>query len=269
MKIIHISDIHACTAPDSFSAFFDKRIIGFFNYLFRRRFQHKIEYLNKCVEYILNNPPDVIVCTGDLSSTSQPAEFEIVKKILKPIFKLDDVKFLCVPGNHDVYVKNTKCQEALQETLHTLNYENISTLEMPRIVRVGRVELMLCDECCPTNIFLSTGKMTAQTVMAVEEWGRDDRNGSIKILVGHFPLKHKYGAGGFRHRLYGHHTVRDLLDERKIALSLCGHIHSGYSDIDDKGYGEICAGSLTRFGRMAEIVVNESSGIFSHKFIKL
>jgi Icc-related predicted phosphoesterase len=127
---------------------------------------------------------------------------------------------------------------------------------------------MLCNECKPTNIFLSTGKMNEQTVDFIEEWVNNDNN-AIKVLVGHFPLKYKYGLGGARHRLYGHKKVAKFLNEKKLALSLCGHIHTGYSEVDKKGYGEICAGSLTRFGSIAEIVINESSGEFSHKFIKL
>ena len=269
MRIIHISDIHACTAPDNFSAFFDKRIVGLFNYLFRRRFQHKLSYLEKCVDYILENPPDVVVCTGDLSSTSQPAEFEIVRNILKPLSELKDMKFLCVPGNHDVYVNNSDCLDALHRTMLSLNSGEISDCDMPAVVKSGNVEFMLCNESRPTNIFLSTGKMDSATVEFAEKWVSEDKEGTLKIIIGHFPLKYKYGTGGFRHCLYGHKRVCRLLEEKKIALSLCGHIHTGYMIVDDNGYGEVCAGSLTRYGRMMEILIDESSGIFTHKVLEL
>jgi len=40
---------------------------------------------------------------------------------------------------------------------------------------------MLCNECKPTNIFLSTGKMNEQTVDFIEEWVNNDNN-AIKVF---------------------------------------------------------------------------------------
>jgi len=265
MRIIHFSDIHACAAPDSFSTFFDKRIVGFFNYSFRRRFQHRLDFLDRMVSFILKEEPDVVICTGDLTSTSQPAEFEIVTNILKPIIRHKTVNFFCVPGNHDVYVRNKRCMHALYESFKTINSEALGVEGMPHIIKLQKVQLILCNECVPTNIFLSIGKLRDGSVNKIMDSLREERE-LINIFIGHFPLRYQYGVGGFRHRMYGGRKIVELLDSRKIALSLCGHIHSGYADVDQGGYGEICAGSLTRFGKFVDIYFDESSHKFKHTF---
>ena len=66
-------------------AYFDKRWVGVFNYRFRRRFRHDLSLLEKAVQYILKVKPDAAVCTGDLTSTGQPGEFEKSLAILKPL----------------------------------------------------------------------------------------------------------------------------------------------------------------------------------------
>lgn len=52
-----------------------------------------------------------------------------------------------------------------------------------------------------------------------------------------------------------------LLKSGKIALSLCGHVHRQHTELDSRGYGEITAGSLTKFGKAAEIVFD--NGVFT------
>ena len=78
VKIIHFSDPHAGGRAEDWLAYFDKRWVGVFNYRFRRRFKHDLSCLQRAVDYILDTRPDVAVCTGDLTSTGQPGEFEKV-----------------------------------------------------------------------------------------------------------------------------------------------------------------------------------------------
>ena len=65
-----------------------------------------------------------------------------------------------------------------------------------------------------------------------------------------------------------HKEVRELITTRKIDLSLCGHMHYEYADIDDTGRGEICAGSVTRSGSLTIIEYNKKDDTFSYKVHK-
>ena len=116
MKIIHFSDPHGGGGAEDWMAYFDKRWVGVFNYRFRRRFQHDLSKLEKAVAYILDIKPDLAVCTGDLTSSGQPGEFERVKKILAPLVE-SKIPLVYTPGNHDCYVKRPWCVKAMKETV--------------------------------------------------------------------------------------------------------------------------------------------------------
>ena len=61
MKIAHFSDPHLGAPVDDWTALFDKRWVGLFNYKFRRSYQHDPSYLERAVQYILENNFDVVL----------------------------------------------------------------------------------------------------------------------------------------------------------------------------------------------------------------
>ena len=264
MKIIHFSDPHSCAPPEEFSAFFDKRLVGFFNYTFRRRFQHDLNLLDKAVEVILEEKPDVAICTGDLTSTGQPAEFAETVKRLEPLIQNHDIPLLFVPGNHDAYVKSRACKEALQATFSRLNNNLWSLDDLPVKTQIGECEFILVNECCPTNIILSCGYMFPESTEKIVAWCAEDKQ-APRVLVGHFPILRNYTLIESRRGLNKHEEVRKLVESKKIDLSLCGHMHQDYVDIDDHGKGEICAGSVTRTGNIGIIEYNKTDDTFSYQ----
>ena len=264
MKIIHFSDPHSCAPPEELSAFFDKRLIGFFNYTFRRRFQHDLNLLDKAVEYILDEKPDVAICTGDLTSTGQPAEFAKTLKRLEPLLQDSQIPLLFVPGNHDAYVNNNACRKALRDAFAKLNKNQWELADLPAKRTIGDCEFIMLNECCPTNIFLSCGYVTAQSTQRIKEWCEEEKK-IPRILVGHFPVLRKYSFIESRRGLNKHEEVRELIELKKIDLSLCGHMHCEYADVDETGRGEICAGSVTRSGSVTVIEYNKNDDTFSYK----
>ena len=252
MKIIHISDSHECSRPGSVSAYFDKRIVGFFNYAFRRRFLHDQGQLSKAVGHVLEEKPDVVVCTGDITSTGQPAEFAKALERLEPLYTSAGMLFLYVPGNHDAYVSNGPCRRALEDAFFKLNGERWRLDDLPVKIEKGGVEFYLVNECRPTNIFLSSGYFRAEDGVKLSQWCRSGQ-GVPRVLVGHFPVRKKNGIMDMRRSLRNQQVVRGLLLSGAIDLSLCGHVHAPFADLDGAGRGEICAGSVTAGGHLAEI----------------
>lgn len=263
MKIIHFSDSHAGAFPDSISAFADKRIVGTFNYTFRRRFLHNMEILNKAVDFILTDQPDVVVCTGDITSTGQPAEFDKALEILKPLIDHPSIKLLYIPGNHDAYVSNKRCIEALHRTFNKLNCNDLTFEDLPVKIKIKECDFILVNECIPTNIFLSTGYFPKKSEEKIIDWC-SEKKGTPIILLGHFPLSKRNSLLSFRHRLYQHEKVTEALNKGKIDLSLCGHTHKPFNNLDKKGRGEIGAGSITRTNDLNIIEYDQESDEFSH-----
>ena len=262
MKIIHFSDPHAGAMPDSLSAYFDKRIVGTMNYLFKRRFLHNMELMQKGVDYILQEKPDVVVCSGDLTSTGQSREFDIILEILMPLI-CSGIKMFYVPGNHDLYVKNNRCRRAFEEAFAKLNGENVSFSSLPEVFSVEECDFMPVNESRPTNIFLSTGYLTSEVSDKIIEIAEVQRERPL-IMIGHFPVREKSSPLDLRHRMYGQKSVLELLNSQKIDLSLCGHTHKWSCDVDGTGRGEVIAGSLTKTADLNVIEYDKESNSFSH-----
>ena len=253
MKIIHFSDPHAGGGAESWRAYFDKRWVGVFNYRFRRRYKHDLSRLKTAVEHILAVRPDVVVCTGDLTSTGQPGEFERVLDILKPL-RDSAIPFLYLPGNHDCYVKAPECAAAVRAAVEYLSRGDYRFDDLPTVREHAGVEFGLVNCCRPSNIFCSWGFMSKADSAALEKWCAGPKK-HPRILLSHYPMTEDHPLLRFRHRLFGQGRVVELMRAHAIDLVLCGHIHNPYLKVDADGRGECCTGSVTRNGSMFEIEV--------------
>ncbi len=257
MKIVHFSDPHAGGWPQSGSAFFDKRIIGAFNYNLRRKAHFKIDRLKTAVEKSLLLNPQVVAITGDITSVSEPWEFELACQILKPLVD-SDIKLIYIPGNHDAYVKNRKCKEALEKAFHYLNQGRYELSDLPRSEKCKNVNLVLLNEAIPTSPVFSCGQLCEDSA---KQLNAPLEEGEIRIAVGHFPaLDSNKDEISFRRKLYGNEALKKALNDGKVHASLCGHIHKPFINQYGKNSFEICAGSITANGHINVLEINQVDG---------
>ena len=272
MRIIHLSDPHVSAVPDSFGALFDKRVLGAANYFLRRRFFHDDSLLAKAVDFILNDPPDAVVCTGDITSTGSPREFRSALDALAPLLEMENTRFLYVPGNHDAYVRDKRCAEALRSAFAKLNGDAFQLDDLPVKVPVGDCDFILVNEAIPTNPFHSSGHIGKEAAEKVEALAEDKgKKKRPTILVGHFPVKTARKSLGNRRGLRGpgRAILRKLLDSGALDISLCGHEHTNEIAVDDSGRGEIRAGALTRTGDLNIIEYNNEKNEFDARRVDI
>lgn len=264
MKIIHFSDSHVGGPAEDWLAYIDKRWVGVFNYCFRRKFQHDQSLLTKTVKYIIENKPDLAICTGDITSTSQPSEFKHAMELLEPLHQ-SNVPLLYLPGNHDYYVRTRKCVQSMKDAFSYLNTAiDITFDELPLKFNMFGLEFLLVNESWPTSLLSSCGYLTRKTSDFLCA-NCAEKGQKARILIGHFPLIEDHPVLRIRHRLWGQKDALRLLREKKIDLSLCGHMHLPYSKLDKEGRGEICAGSVTRNSCFAVIEYREDENIFAYE----
>ncbi len=268
MKIVAFSDSHACGQPSGWASLFDKRVIGLFNYHYRRQHQHNQKWLYKMVEYVLDTLPDVVICGGDISTSGEPSEFEETCEILKPLVNNPKINFFYVPGNHDIYVKESMCFKALKDTFNYLNSGKYKYENLPFSITIDDLEFCFVSECYPVNLVLSTGIMKKNTVNYVYNWIKQ-KGTRPKILVGHYPLLEEHPILRFRHKLWGQKKIANELQKKKLDLSICGHVHSAAADIDDTGRGEIIIGSVTKNACGALIDYDSAADVFTYSRIDL
>ena len=255
-RIVQFSDIHE-HAVFSPGALLDKRLFGLVNSTFCRAGSYRMERTDAAVRTILNElKPDVIVFSGDAVSTSDPREFETAWTRLRPLAE-SGVPFLFSPGNHDRYVRDRACCEAFER--FRANLTRACPVSCPGVYATPELRFAVIDCARPFNPALSCGRMTPETADFLEfETAKDDPR--PLVCVGHFPLRGNT-LREFRHRHLGCARATALLNRGAIALSLAGHVHCPAQSLDERGRGEIVAGSLTKWDILREITY--ADGVFT------
>ena len=270
-RIVHFSDVHVGTGPRSFRACFDKRLFGSLNYFLRRRGDVRLDRIHRAATEMERLSPDVVICSGDLTSTGTPEEFARILDLLRPIRRQFADRFVCVPGNHDVYVRDERCRRALLEAFRDLNGERFSLSDLPVRRRIGKATFFLVNGAHPTNPFLCSGTLGEPARQRLESWFGEARGDerSPRFLVNHFPLRNAAGQPlSRRRRLRGGDWLNRQLEQGCIDVSLCGHVHVPYVRRVMPGGGlEICAGSLTIAGKLNVLDYSFATGCFTQFWV--
>lgn len=266
-RIIHFSDTHEPASLESWRALFDKRAVGFINSNLIRKNRYNRDYLPKAIDLILKNPPDLALFTGDAVSCGQPGEFKRALQLFQPLLD-SDIPLIYIPGNHDAYVADPSCRKALEEFTLAMSRGKHPLDTYPFAVDFPLFRVLAIDCARPVDPVMSCGLMMSKTRRFLQEEAarRDSRP---LICAGHFPILMHRGLLNFRRRLFGADEAADLLCSGKIDLSLCGHVHRSEMQLNERGRGEIIAGSLTKYGTLAEITYDSDTDEFSVQRIVL
>lgn len=248
--ILHFSDVHF-PAEISCRSFLDKRLLGCCNSLLVRKGKYKLDYFRRAIPQFLKKKPSLFVFTGDAVSTADPREFQNALTAFQPLID-SGIPILYVPGNHDLYVRDRLCREAMEHFYSALNGGR-SYSDTPWIFDDGPVRIAAIHCAKPLSWYFSCGVMTAQTSEFLRKEMENNASSKPLFLAGHFPVITDHPYLDFRRKLYHAEIAAEGLQKGKIALSMCGHIHQGYERTLQSGSRELCAGSLTKHGSYLEI----------------
>ncbi|UKI34152.1 MAG: metallophosphoesterase [Lentisphaeria bacterium] len=190
-----------------------------------------------------------------------------MRPILRPL-RDSSIPLIYLPGNHDCYVKRPKCVKAVNEMVEYLTREDYRFGDLPVVREYAGVEFLLLNCSRPSNLLCSWGFVDPRDAEYVVRECGAPRKGP-RILVSHYPMIEHHPILRVRHRLFGQQRLLELLRSHQLDLSLCGHVHKPYLEVDESGRGECCAGSVTRNGSMVEIDYSESEGRFRFQTISL
>jgi 3',5'-cyclic AMP phosphodiesterase CpdA len=268
MRIVHFSDIHAGGPIDHISGFFDKRILGTLNFYARRRHKHDWSLMGPAIERIQALEPDVVICTGDLASTSSPHEFDLAVAALRPL--IDDTSFdlFCVPGNHDRYVANRRCAAAFDAAFTAVNRGRWGGADLPAKVVVDGLRMIFVDHAVPVGWRVSNGRVSdAAAAWLKAELATDDPAIKATLLANHYPI-HKADGADLAHRRSCHNNeaVREAYADGRIDVVLCGHIHTPFARHDGEA-AEYCGGSLTFARKLNILDYDAAAGTFDQQWI--
>lgn len=168
---------------------------------------------------------DLVVISGDLTTTSLPEEFERAAAFIQQL-KQEGLDVLAIPGNHDQYTRS-----AYRERLF-YDYFPAKFSEMPLNLKEDGIAvkelrdqwvIVALDTALATSPISSRGSFSKEIEEKLEETlNRLPENCSV-ILVNHFPC---FDTDGPRKALARSAALRELLMlHPKVKLYLSGHTH--------------------------------------------
>lgn len=270
MRIVHFSDIHVTCWPREFSAWCDKRALGLLNFCLRRRHQFHPHYLERAVLRIRTLSPDWVIMTGDLTSVGTGTEFaQALERLASLCDPRAPFELIYVPGNHDTYVRNRACRNALEAAFARLNRNRWRLDELPRCLELSNLRVFVVNEARPTSPWESGGALAPAAWTTLHGWFEEPRReGEKRLLVGHFPCRLADGSLLPRQRrLRDGDRLWDALRNGQLDVALCGHHHTPFLRGEPNGAMEICAGALTVHGKLNVLDYAPLTGKFSQFWV--
>lgn len=194
MKIAHISDLHFAKMSYNPFQLFTKRIIGNLNYLYNRRKLHKVSKCYDLLPLFKDLGVDLVVITGDFSTTSYKKEFELARSYLRQLQGMG-MDVVIVPGNHDNYTSSAYTHKLFYQFLGSVvdfdSDEPFSYSLNKDLIQVRKIDgywLIMLDTTLSTPLIYSNGvfqkKLEKRLSLVLDKIPQNEK----VIIVNHFPL---------------------------------------------------------------------------------
>jgi 3',5'-cyclic AMP phosphodiesterase CpdA len=255
MRVAHITDIHV-EVPPSPAECLNKRLLGEVNLHVLGRSAHFSRMSQEgLVRRVVDQAPDLVICTGDLTAVATDAEFAGAVRLLEPI--TSRFPFFVIAGNHDVYTDESvgRMGRYFGETFLPRKY--------PAVVRHGGIDMIAIDTSVPD--WLSRGDVGGDQLEGLDACLASS-DAPAWILL-HYPVRGRHGEPyGPATRACRHADRIEAVIARhpRVKAVLHGHEHHGYrtkvahADALNPGAGGYAW--LPERGRTAHFCVYEVEG---------
>lgn len=189
IRIAHISDLHFAKFSFSPFQFFSKRWVGNFNHILSRKWKYPNARLDSLLPLFQELEINLIVVTGDVSTTSLKGEFQKAKAFLET-FEKEGIKVISVPGNHDHYTRGAWKKKRFYRTFSALEGYGCSLKDDG----VGAVDLndswtlVALDTALATSFTSSKGLFSEEQEEKLHTLLSSIPAKRQILLVNHFPL---------------------------------------------------------------------------------
>ncbi len=242
MRLVLIGDIHAARLRVPPWRLLGKRFLGQLNLWLRRRHRFDLRLLPPVLERAASLNPDLMLLSGDLSTTALRGEFEDVSQSLAA---LDGrVPIVIVPGNHDRYTFASARQRTLERV-----FAGSVPQHFPDVRPLAGSWRLLCLDASKPRILSSRGRLGSDQLNAAQQVVSSLSEQDGLVVICHYP----FGAPPHVRMLWDHRLADDAAFEAMLAncrgrvLLLHGHVHEPWCWQPDGAAHVLCvnAGSPT------------------------
>jgi 3',5'-cyclic AMP phosphodiesterase CpdA len=218
--LAHLSDPHLAPLPPPLPGdLVGKRALGYLNWRRKRGDIHRADVLDAIVRDLKTQRYDHLAITGDLVNIALAAEFKFARIWLERLGASDHVTL--VPGNHDLYVRET-AEQAQREWGAYMRGDELESF--PFVRRRGNIALVGLSSALPTAPFMATGRLGAEQLARLETLltalGRENL---FRVVLIHHPLLSR--PSRYFKRLTDAAELRAVLRKAGAELLIHGHDH--------------------------------------------
>ncbi len=230
MRIVLIGDIHLFSLKLSARDFLGKRMLGQSNLWLNRRFRFNHALLEPLFERVRGLEPDLVLCSGDVTTTSLDDEFHDIVRYFKPLHETVDV--VIVPGNHDRYTfRSTKHRRV--ETL----LEGMVPEEFPAVRELNEAWKLLAVDSARPQVMMSRGRIDSRQFERIERVLGETTAEQGLIVLCHYPAALPRGMPrSWMHDMKGAKRLENMLAACPArVVYVHGHIHKPWHHLPDDG----------------------------------
>jgi 3',5'-cyclic AMP phosphodiesterase CpdA len=228
MKIVHLTDLHY-QVPPRVDELWGKRFLGSVNlYLLGRHSKFSRQVQDAAIRRTVEEAPDIVVFTGDLTAQALDSEFSEARQALEPI--LSRFPTIMIPGNHDTYVRESTPGIRMRELFGEWMGETSPWLHC--FDELAFLSVETCRSHPLSSGLTPTGELD-RARSCLEAAG--DR---FVFLCIHYPLRDRRGApyGPRTRALSNASSVERFVSESpQVDVILHGHEHHGFQTRLDVG----------------------------------
>lgn len=222
IRLAHLSDLHPGPLPAVRKRdLFGKRITGYLNYRLNRSGRHEMVLLGRMIVDLVEQEPDHVCCTGDISNLGLAPEFRLAATLLDGLGGPSRVSL--VPGNHDIY-SGSSLRVMIDILGEYMRSDGANATAFPYTRRVGPALMVGLNSGIPSPVFMATGRLLQTQIDAAGDiLAKAGAEGLLRIvMVHHAP----YEGGSVRGRhLIDAEAFEEMLARCGAELILHGHNH--------------------------------------------
>lgn len=249
MRLALVGDIHAYRLWVAPWRLWGKRFLGQMNLWLNRRHRFDLSLLKPTLVKACAIKPELMLFTGDLTTSSLEDEFGDVLKLMQET--TGDVPKLILPGNHDRYTREAARNRTI-ETLVTRHLPGALPARFPHYQSlIHGWHLLALDAAIPRNMD-ACGLLGHEQLKLSRELIAPLTSQDGLLVMCHFPIiQPPELADRLSHRLLDRQTLREMLAGCPArTLFLHGHVHQTWtyrpSEPDLRLLLDVNAGSPTR-----------------------
>lgn len=232
MRLVLFGDIHLYRLWLTPWQLASKRILGQSNLILNRRKTFRHDLLAGMIDRAIGLEPDMLLLSGDVTTTSLKKEFLDVAAALKPL--ADRVPTVLVPGNHDRYTFRASRSRLIDRMLHEMVPDAFPhTREL-----TDRWRLLALDGAVP-RVYNARGRLGAFQFEQAKAYAESLDETQGLVVLCHYPCAlpghiHEHES----HALQERDALRGVLENCKArVVYLHGHIHKPWHHEPGDGSG--------------------------------